>query len=86
MSPRTVIRNVVHRIVHHTNLGLTFTAACMSCGWVASPSSDGAKVDTECLKHAGRSNHRGFHRTASGYAYVVRDGEEAPPPSKERRS
>ncbi|MER5365753.1 hypothetical protein [Streptomyces sp. NPDC002722] len=75
MSPRALIRSVAHRIVHHRDLGMTFKAACMACNWTASPSPDSAAVDIECLKHAGRSNHRGFHRTAASFAYVVRDGE-----------
>ncbi|SFY06852.1 DUF7848 domain-containing protein [Streptomyces atratus] len=76
MSPRTLIRNVTHRITQHPDIGLTYEAACLSCGWSAEPSPDGGEVDVECLRHAGRSNHRGFRRTAHSYAHVVRDGED----------
>ncbi|MEV7855166.1 hypothetical protein [Streptomyces sp. NPDC088183] len=75
MSPRVVIRSVDHRIIQHPDIGLTYEAACLSCGWAAQPSPDGAVVDEECMRHAGRSNHRGFRRTATGFAYVVRDDE-----------
>ncbi|MFD5188589.1 hypothetical protein ACFWMU_10660 [Streptomyces sp. NPDC058357] len=75
MSTRTVIRSVEHRIVQHPDIGLTYEAACLSCGWSANPSPDGGAVDVECLEHAGRSNHRGFRRVATGFAHVVRDGE-----------
>lgn len=85
MSSRTLIRSVKHRIAQHPDIGLTYEAACLSCRWTAQSSPDGRAVDEECMKHAGRSNHRGFRRTATSYAYVVRDGEEAPPPSEERR-
>ncbi|MFE7624300.1 hypothetical protein [Streptomyces sp. NPDC057509] len=77
MSRRTVIRPVTHRMVQHPDTDVTYEGLCLSCEW-SSKSTDGEKVNVECLRHAGRSNHRGFRRVVTGFAFVVRDGEEDP--------
>ncbi|ARI52213.1 DUF7848 domain-containing protein [Streptomyces bacillaris] len=81
MSPRTVLRSLMHKIVTHPDVPATYTARCVSCGWTAEASTDGEAVDMECLTHAGRSNHRQFARTVVGRAFVVREGEEGRPPA-----
>jgi hypothetical protein len=78
MSPRTVIRSVVHRIAPHPDTDVTFEAECLSCSWRATPSTDDKAVDVELMGHAGVSNHRGFRRVVTGFAFVVRSGEDAP--------
>lgn len=75
MSPRMLIRSVTHRITQHPDTDVTYEAGCLACEWTATPSTDTGAVDVECMSHAGRSNHRGFRRTATGFAYVIRDGE-----------
>ncbi|AXE76565.1 hypothetical protein [Streptomyces atratus] len=75
MSPRTLIRSVTHRITQHPDADVTYEAECLSCKWATQPSTDLEAVDVECMSHAGRSNHRGFRRVVTGFAFVVRDGE-----------
>ncbi|WP_442812388.1 hypothetical protein OG735_06990 [Streptomyces sp. NBC_01210] len=79
MSPRTIIRSVTHRITPHPDTDVTFEAECLACSWKATPSTDGKAVDVELMSHAGRSNHRGFRRVVTGFAFVVRDGEDPAP-------
>lgn len=80
MSPRTVIRRLVHRIVAHPDIPATYTARCTSCGWNPAPSPIGEAIDVLCMEHAGRSGHRQFKRTVTGLAFVLREGE-APQPT-----
>ncbi|MFJ6465306.1 hypothetical protein ACIQM0_30480 [Streptomyces sp. NPDC091387] len=79
MSTRTLIRNVSHTIAPHPDTEITYEADCLGCQWSAEPSTDAAAVDVECLSHAGRSNHRGFRRIVTGFAFVVRAGEDPVP-------
>ncbi|WP_455567472.1 DUF7848 domain-containing protein [Streptomyces atratus] len=79
MSPRALIRSVTHRITQHPNTDVTYEAECLACAWTATPSTDAEKVDVRCLSHAGRSNHRGFRRIVTGFAFVVRDEEDPVP-------
>ncbi|PVC62978.1 hypothetical protein DBP15_28580 [Streptomyces sp. CS065A] len=78
---RAVFRSLVHRIAAHPDIPLTYTASCESCSWKAEPSADGEAVDVACMGHSGRSNHRQFTRTATGRAFVVREGEDPKPPT-----
>ncbi|MGW1554261.1 DUF7848 domain-containing protein [Streptomyces sp. NPDC002346] len=80
MSPRALIRSVSHRIIQHPSTDVTYEAECLHCSWTATPSTDVAAVDVDCMTHAGRSNHRGFRRIVTGFAFVVRDGEDPVPP------
>ncbi|MET9206663.1 hypothetical protein ACIQIG_17910 [Streptomyces bacillaris] len=78
---RSLVRHVQHTIVQHPDTDVTYEAECLSCKWSATPSTDAAQVDVECLSHAGRSNHRGFRRVVTGFAFVVREGEDPKPPA-----
>jgi hypothetical protein len=78
MSPRTILRAVTHRITSHPDTDVTFEAECLSCSWTATPSTDDKAVDVELMSHAGVSNHRGFRRIVTGFAFVVRAGEDEP--------
>ncbi|MGW2968122.1 DUF7848 domain-containing protein [Streptomyces mirabilis] len=44
----------------------------MHCKWTATPSTESASVDVECLSHTGRSGHAGFRRIRTSFAMVVR--------------
>lgn len=79
MSPRATIRSVSHRITQHPDTDVTYEAECLACQWSAKPSTDVRAVDIECMRHAGRSNHRGYRRIVTGFAFVVRDGEGSVP-------
>ncbi|WP_103515311.1 hypothetical protein [Streptomyces sp. SM10] len=81
MSPRVIVRSLVHRIAAHPDILPTYAANCTSCHWTAEPSKDGEAVDVKCLEHAGRSGHRQFMRTVTGRAFVVREGESDEPPT-----
>lgn len=76
MSPRSLLKLVKHIIVQHPDTDVTYEAECLACKWVAQPSTDVGSVDVECMSHAGRSNHRGFRRIVTGFAFVIRDGEQ----------
>jgi hypothetical protein len=80
MSTRALIRPVTHRIVQHPDTDVTYEAECLHCAWTATPSTSTKAVDVECMSHAGRSNHRGFRRVVTGFAFVVREGEDPVPP------
>jgi hypothetical protein len=70
---RAVLRYVQHRITQHPNTDVTFEAECLRCKWTATPSTDGAAVDLECMQHTGRnSDHTGFRRVCTSFALVVR--------------
>ncbi|MFY0513528.1 hypothetical protein ACOMD4_24535 [Streptomyces anulatus] len=75
---RALVRHVKHTIKQHPNTDVTYEAECLHCKWAAIPSTTMAAVDVECLSHAGRSNHRGFRRIVTGFAFVIREGEEDP--------
>lgn len=79
MTTREVLRFVQHRITQHPDTDVTYEAECLRCAWKATPSTDGGAVDVECMGHAGVSNHRGFRRIVTGFAYVVRADDEASP-------
>ncbi|HWU06959.1 MAG TPA: hypothetical protein VN520_11340 [Streptomyces sp.] len=81
MSPRLLLRSLVHRITAHPDIPPTYTARCTSCGWHPDPSTSGERVDVLCMEHAGRSGHRQFKRTVTGMAFVVREGEDGKPPT-----
>ncbi|OON81793.1 DUF7848 domain-containing protein [Streptomyces tsukubensis] len=70
---RSVLRYTPHRIVQHPDTDVTFEAECLHCQWKAQPSEDGGAVDIECMTHTARSNHRGFRRTCTSFAMVVRE-------------
>jgi hypothetical protein len=70
---RAVLRYVAHRITQHPDTDVTFEAECLHCKWKATPSTDRAVVDVECMSHTGRSNHRGFRRICTAFAMAVRD-------------
>lgn len=72
---RAIVRHVVHRITEHPDTEVTYEADCLHCGWSATPSTDGPAVNLACMEHSGKSNHRGFRRTMTGFIFVVRDGE-----------
>lgn len=80
MSTRALLRHVTHRIAQHPDTDVTYEAECLGCEWKATPSTSTEDVDVECMSHAGRSNHRGFRRVVTGFAFVVRDGEDSAPP------
>ncbi|WP_443729048.1 DUF7848 domain-containing protein [Streptomyces adelaidensis] len=69
---RTVLRYVQHRITQHPNTDVTFEAECLKCEWKATPSTDGAAVDVECMGHTGRAGHPGFRRICTSFALVER--------------
>lgn len=69
---RAVLRFVTHRISQHPDTDVTYEAECLWCDWQATPSTDGAAVDVECMSHTGRSDHKGFRRTCISFAMVVR--------------
>ncbi|WP_282699470.1 hypothetical protein [Streptomyces sp. CC219B] len=73
MGSRTVLRYVRHRITQHPDTDVTFEAECLLCEWTATPSTDGAAVDVECMSHTGRTGHGGFRRICTSFAMVVRD-------------
>ncbi|MGV9896515.1 DUF7848 domain-containing protein [Streptomyces tendae] len=52
---------------------MTFEAECLHCKWTATPATDGAAIDLECMSHTGRSGHKGFRRLCTSFAMVVRD-------------
>ncbi|MEU9475260.1 hypothetical protein [Streptomyces sp. NPDC048191] len=54
---------------------VTFEAECLTyeCGWQATPSTDGAAVDVECMSHTGRTGHGSFRRLCTSFALVVRN-------------
>jgi hypothetical protein len=88
MSPRVVIRSLVHRIISHPDISTSFSAKCGSCSWATSKVSARSEeaVDVECMTHAGRSNHRQFTRLHSSLAFVVREGEDLVPPPVEDKA
>ncbi|MEU9175167.1 hypothetical protein AB0H86_15325 [Streptomyces sp. NPDC050997] len=51
---------------------MTFEAECLKCEWQATPSTDGAAVDVECMGHTGRTEHQGFRRICTSFALVER--------------
>ncbi|MFE4716229.1 hypothetical protein ACFRLW_07230 [Streptomyces sp. NPDC056728] len=75
MTP-SVLRYVHHKITQHPDTDVTFEAECLTyeCGWLATPSTDGAAVDVECMSHSGRTGHGGFRRLCTSFALVVRNG------------
>ena len=72
MSIRTAMRYVMHRITEHPDTDVTFEAECLHCKWAATPSSESASVDVECMSHTGRSGHKGYRRIRTSFAMVVR--------------
>ncbi|PWG14541.1 hypothetical protein DF268_04410 [Streptomyces sp. V2] len=73
MMVRSVMRYVEHRITQHPDTDVTFEAECLHCKWTATPATDGAAVDVECMSHTGRSGHKGFRRICTSFAMVVRE-------------
>ncbi|MDQ1044300.1 hypothetical protein [Streptomyces sp. V4I2] len=69
---RSVLRYVKHRITKHPDTDVTFEAECLKCEWQATPSTDGAAVDVECMGHTGRTGHAGFRRICTSFALVER--------------
>ena len=70
---RAVLRCVPHRITQHPDTDVTFEAECLRCEWTATPLTDSAAVDLECMAHTGRhSEHTGFRRVCTSFAMVVR--------------
>jgi hypothetical protein len=72
---RSVLRYVSHRIAQHPDTDVTYEAECLRCDWQATPSTDGAAVDVECMSHTGRTGHAGFRRLCTSFAFVQRQGE-----------
>jgi hypothetical protein len=72
VSIRTAMRYVMHRITEHPDTDVTFEAECLHCKWKATPSTESASVDVECMSHTGRSGHAGFRRIRTSFAMVVR--------------
>ncbi|EFL32589.1 predicted protein [Streptomyces viridochromogenes DSM 40736] len=72
MSIRTAMRYVMHKITEHPDADVTFEAECLHCKWKATPSTESASVDVECMSHTGRSGHAGFRRIRTSFAMVVR--------------
>ncbi|WP_456044202.1 DUF7848 domain-containing protein [Streptomyces virginiae] len=66
------MRYVTHRIVQHPDTDVTFEAECLRCEWHATPSTDGAAVDVECMSHTGRTGHTKFRRLCTSFALVRR--------------
>ncbi|MGW1941437.1 DUF7848 domain-containing protein [Streptomyces goshikiensis] len=69
---RSVMRYVTHRIAQHPDTDITFEAECLKCEWKATPSTDGAAVDVECMSHTGRTGHAKFRRLCTSFALVRR--------------
>lgn len=69
---RTALRYVKHRITQHPDTEVTFEAKCLTCGWEAAPSREGAAVDVECMSHTGRTQHSRFRRLCASVALVER--------------
>jgi hypothetical protein len=69
---RSILRYVQHRITKHRGTDVTFEAECLKCDWTATPSTDGAAVDIECMGHTGRTRHQGFRRVCTSFAMVER--------------
>lgn len=69
------MRYVEHKITQHPDTEVTFEAECLThaCGWQATPSTDGAAVDVECMSHTGRTGHGAFRRLCTSFALVVRN-------------
>jgi hypothetical protein len=63
---------VTHRIRQHPDTDVTFEAECLNCDWTATPSTDGAAVDLDCMRHTGRTEHGGFRRVCTSFALVER--------------
>ncbi|WP_338674029.1 hypothetical protein V1460_13875 [Streptomyces sp. SCSIO 30461] len=72
MSIKTAMRYVMHRITEHPDTDVTFEAECLHCKWKATPSTESASVDVECMNHTDRSGHAGFRRVRTSFAMVVR--------------
>jgi hypothetical protein len=72
-AEHAIARTVQHRITQHPDTDVTFEVECLRCEWTATPSTDGAAVDLECMQHTGRnSDHTGFRRVFTSFALVVR--------------
>jgi hypothetical protein len=71
---RSVLRYVTHRIEQQPGTAVTFEAECLTltCDWTATPSTDGAAVDVDCMRHTGRTEHGGFRRVCVSFALVER--------------
>ncbi|ARX87691.1 hypothetical protein SMD44_07173 [Streptomyces alboflavus] len=69
---RSILRYTKHRITQHPDTEVTFEAKCLTCGWEAEPSADGAAVDVECMSHTGRTQHNRFRRLCTSVALVER--------------
>ncbi|MDI3388577.1 hypothetical protein QIS99_20550 [Streptomyces sp. B-S-A8] len=74
MTP-AVLRFATYRITKHPDTDVTYEAECLAheCGWKATPSTDGAAVDVDCMSHTSRTGHAGFRRLCTSFAFVVRD-------------
>jgi hypothetical protein len=69
---RAYFRYTAHTISEHPDTEVTFEAECLWCEWRATPSDTDRSVDLDCLRHAGRSGHKGFRRVRTSFAAVVR--------------
>ncbi|MDO0937147.1 hypothetical protein QQY66_37550 [Streptomyces sp. DG2A-72] len=69
---RSILRYVRHRITQHPDTDVTFEAECLKCEWQATPSTDDAAVDVECMRHTGMTGHGGFRRICTSFALVER--------------
>ncbi|MEV7194675.1 hypothetical protein AB0N81_23125 [Streptomyces sp. NPDC093510] len=69
---RSILRYTKHRIAQQPDTEVTFEAKCLTCGWEAKPSADGATVDMECMSHTGRTQHNRFRRLCTSVALVER--------------
>jgi hypothetical protein len=72
VSIRAAVRYVMHRITEHPDTDVTFEAERLHCKWKATPSTESASVDVECMSHTGRSDHASFRRIRTSFAMVVR--------------
>ncbi|WP_455908541.1 DUF7848 domain-containing protein [Streptomyces massasporeus] len=66
------MRYVKHRITQQPDTDATFAAECMTCDWKATPSTEGARVDIECMSHTGRTGHATFRRLCTSFVLVER--------------
>lgn len=74
-AARAAYRYVLHRITEHPDTDVTFEAECLWCEWKATPSTDPAAADVECMGHTGRSGHKSYRRLRTSFALVVRGSE-----------
>jgi hypothetical protein len=69
---RSILQYVQHRTTKHPDTEVTFEAECLKRDWTATPSTDGAAVDVQCMGHTGRTGHQGFRRICTSFALVER--------------